>query len=72
MSDLACELLFYRTKQLKVLFHCKMCLEHVPIIIINMEKFLSSDWLRLMQFLGNSVQKRVNSVQKRVNSMQRK
>ena len=37
-----------------------------------MEKLLSSDWLRKMQFSGNSVQKRVNSVQKRVNSVQRK
>ena len=37
-----------------------------------MEKLLSSDWLRQMQFSGNSVQKRVNSVQKRVNSVQRK
>ena len=37
-----------------------------------MEKLLSSDCLRLMQFSGNSVQKRVNSLQKRVNSVQRK
>ena len=37
-----------------------------------MEKLLGSDWLRSMQFSGNSVQKRVNSVQKRVNSVQRK
>ena len=37
-----------------------------------MEKLLGSDWLRSMQFSGNSVQKKVNSVQKRVNSVQRK
>ena len=37
-----------------------------------MKKLLSSDWLRYMQFLGISVQKRVNSVQKRVNSVPRK
>ena len=37
-----------------------------------MEKLLGSDWLRSMQFSGNSVQKRVNSVQKRLNSVQRK
>ena len=44
----------------------------VYCFIIYMEKLLSSDWLRQMQFSGNSVQKRVNSVQKRVNSVQRK
>ena len=41
-------------------------------LMIYMEKLLSSDWLREMQFSGNSMQKRVNSVQKRVNSVQRK
>ena len=41
-------------------------------LIIYMEKLLSSDWLRYMQFSDNSVQKRVNSVQKKVNSVQRK
>ena len=41
-------------------------------LVIYMKKLLSSDWLRSMQFSGNSVQKRVNSLQKRVNSVQRK
>ena len=33
-------------------------------------KLLNSDWLRAMQFLGNTVQKKGNSVQKRENKMQ--
>ena len=35
-------------------------------LIIYMKKFLHYDWLREMQFLGNTVQKKVNLVQKRV------
>ena len=31
-----------------------------------MKKFLDCDWLRGMQFLGNTVQKKGNLVQKRV------
>ena len=33
-------------------------------LMIYMKKLLSSDWLRLMQFPGNSMQKKVNSVQR--------
>ena len=33
--------------------------------IIYMKKLLGSDWLRQIQFSGNSVQKRVNSVQRK-------
>ena len=37
--------------------------------IIYMKKFLDCDWLREMQFLGNTVQKKGNLVQKRVTNM---
>ena len=36
----------------------------VSVLIIHMKKLLSSDWLRYMQFSGNSMLKRVNSVQR--------
>ena len=35
-------------------------------LIIHLKKFLHSDWLREMQFLGNKMQNRGNSVQKEV------
>ena len=35
-------------------------------IIVNMKKFLHYDWLREMQFLGDTVQKKGNLVLKRV------
>ena len=31
----------------------------IPNLIIYMKKFLDSDWLRGMQFLGNTIQKKV-------------
>ena len=34
-----------------------------------MKKFLDSDWLREVQFLGNTVQKKGNLVQKRVTNV---
>ena len=34
-----------------------------------MKKFLDCDWLREMQFLGNTVKKKGNLVQKRVTNM---
>ena len=34
-----------------------------------MKKFLDCDWLREMQFLGNTVQKKGNLVQKRVTNV---
>ena len=37
--------------------------------IIYMKKFLDCDWLREMQFLGNTVQKKGNWVQKRVTNV---
>ena len=37
------------------------------ILIIYMKKFLDCDWLREMQFFGNTVQKKGNLVQKRGN-----
>ena len=40
-----------------------MCL--ISDSIIYMKKLLGSDWLRQIQFSGNSVQKRVNSVQRK-------
>ena len=36
----------------------------IMILIIHMKKLFSSDWLRKMQFSGNSIQKRVDSVQR--------
>ena len=36
-------------------------------LIISMKKFLDCDWLREMQFFGNTVQKKGNLVQKRGN-----
>ena len=38
-------------------------------LIMNMKKFLDCDWLREMQFLGNTVQKKGNWVQKRVTNV---
>ena len=38
-------------------------------LIIYMKKFLDYDWLREMQFLGNTVQKKGNLVQKRVTNV---
>ena len=38
----------------------------IPDLIIYMKKFLDCDWLREMQFLGDTVQKKGNLVQKRV------
>ena len=40
-----------------------MCL--ISDLIIYVKKLIGSDWLRQIQFSGNSVQKRVNSVQRR-------
>ena len=37
-------------------------------LIIYMKKFLNCDWLREMQFFGNTVQKKGNLVQKRGNN----
>ena len=37
-----------------------------------MKKFLDYDWLREMQFLGNTVQKKGNWVQKKGNLVQKK
>ena len=37
-----------------------------------MKKFLDCDWLRGMQFLGNTVQKKGNSVQKKGNLVQKR
>ena len=39
------------------------------LLIIYMKKFLHCDWLREMQFLGNTVQKKGNLVQKRVTNV---
>ena len=39
----------------------------VIFVIIYMKKFLDCHWLREMQFLGNTVQKKGNLVQKRGN-----
>ena len=39
----------------------------VTCLIIYMKKFLDCDWLREMQFFGNTVQKKGNLVQKRGN-----
>ena len=38
-------------------------------LIIYMKKVLDCDWLREMQFLGNTVQKKGNLVQKRVTNV---
>jgi hypothetical protein len=35
-----------------------------------MKKFLDSDWLRAVQFQGNTVQKKGNTVQKKGNTVQ--
>ena len=37
-----------------------------------MKKFLDCDWLREMQFLGNTVQKKGNRVQKKGNLVQKR
>ena len=42
------------------------------LLIIYMKKFLDSDWLREMQFLGNTMQKKGNSVQEKGNSVQKR
>ena len=42
-----------------------MCGEALNNVIIYMKKFLDCDWLREMQFFGNTVQKKGNLVQKR-------
>ena len=34
-------------------------------VIIYIQKFLDSDWIREMQFLGNVMQKKGNSVQRK-------
>ena len=39
------------------------------LLRIYMKKFLDSDWLREVQFLGNTVQKKGNLVQKRVTNV---
>ena len=41
----------------------------IPDLIIYMKKFLDCDWLRGMQFLGNTVQKKGNLVQNRVKNV---
>ena len=41
-------------------------------IIIYMKKFLDCDWLRGMQFLGNTVQKKGNWVHKKDNLVQKR
>ena len=38
----------------------------ISLLIIYMKKILHFDWLREMQFPGNTMQKRGNSVQKEV------
>ena len=38
---------------------------YIHNLIIYMKKFLDCDWLREMQFLGNTVQKKGNWVQKK-------
>ncbi len=42
----------------------------ITLLIIYMKKFLHSDWLRAVQFLGNTVPKKRNSVPKKGNSVQ--
>ena len=44
----------------------------IMLIIIYMKKFLDCDWLRGMQFLGNTVQKKGNLVQKKGNLVQKR
>ena len=44
-------------------------LSYIKIMIIYMKKFLDSDWLREMHFLGNTVQKKSNLVQRRVTNV---
>ena len=44
----------------------------VTYLIIYIQKFLDSDWLRVMQFLGNTMQKSGNLVQKMGNSVQKR
>ena len=45
-----------------------VCVTNVILwLIIYMKKFLDCDWLREMQFFGNTVQKKGNLVQKRGN-----
>ena len=39
------------------------------LITLYMKKFLDCDWLRGMQFLGNTVQKKGNLVQRRVTNV---
>ena len=52
------------TLQYYVIFLFLLC---VIFIIIYMKKFLDCDWLREMQFFGNTLQKKGNLVQKRGN-----
>lgn len=42
----------------------------IPLLIIDLEKILESDWLRAIQFLVNRVQKSGNIMKKRGNGMQ--
>ena len=45
-------------------FQIVIIIQFISLVIIYMKKFLHSDWLRAVQFLGNSVPKReLNSVQ---------
>ena len=41
-------------------------------LIMNMKKFLDCDWLREMQFLGNTVKNKGNWVQKKGNLVQKR
>ena len=47
----------------------KSLLKAVYVHFIYMKKFLDCDWLREMQFFGNTVQKKGNLVQKRVTNV---
>ena len=47
------------------IYNCKY-LKYFTILIIYIKKFLDCDWLRGMQFLGNTVQKKVIECRKKV------
>ena len=44
-------------------------LKAVYVHLIYMKKFLDCDWLREMQFFGNTAQKKGNLVQKRITNV---
>ena len=61
---------FWLAKSTRFIHHNQLLITkfgRILCLIIYMKKFLDCDWLREMQFFGNTVQKKGNLVQKRGN-----